>query len=96
MRTQLEILEHGSCETLKAVVHATALGLAVVMGVYNTAAWLRRGERHLAVNALLYAALTAWERKHVAHHLAELRRPREFEPAVPESAPETAHIARVA
>jgi hypothetical protein len=45
-----------------------------IMGLYNAAAWLARRERHLAVNALLYAALTAWEQQHVAHHLAELRR----------------------
>ena len=93
MRTQLDVLECGSCETLKAVVHATALGLAVVMGVYNIAAWLRRREPHLAVNAVLYAALTAWERKHLAHHLAELRRPPEFEPAVPQRTPQGLELA---
>ena len=92
MRRPLDILERGSCETLKAAVHATALGLAVVMSVYNAAAWARRRQRHLAVNAVLYVALTAWERKHVAHHLVELRRPRELEPAVSKSALETADI----
>ena len=73
----LEILHCGSCEEIKMGVHAAALGLAVVMGIYNAAAWLRRREQHLAVNAILYLALTAWERQHVAHHLAELRRPRQ-------------------
>ena len=77
MGNPLNVLKCGSCEVLKAGVHGTALGLAVVMGVYNAAAWLRRREQHLAVNAVLYAALTAWEQKHVAHHLALLRRPRE-------------------
>jgi hypothetical protein len=72
----MDVLECGSCETLKAGVHATALGLAVVMGLHNAAAWLTRREQHLAVNAMLYAALTAWEQQHVAHHVAELRRPR--------------------
>lgn len=68
-----DFLHCGNCEPLKAGVHATALGLFVVMGVYNAAAWLRRRERHLALNAVVYAALTAWEQQHVAHHLAELR-----------------------
>ena len=66
----LAILNHGSCEPLKAAVHATTLALAVVMGLYNGAAWLRRRQRHLAINTILYAALVAWEREHVAHHLA--------------------------
>ena len=73
---KLGVLECGSCEPLKIAVHGAALGLAVVMGVYNAAAWLSRRQQHLAVNAVLYAALTAWEQQHVAHHLAELRRPR--------------------
>ena len=73
MDRELKILRHGECERLKAGVHATALALAVTMGLYNAAAWLRRRERHLAVNTILYAALIAWERVHVAHHLASLR-----------------------
>ncbi len=68
-----EMLQSGSCEPLKASVHATALGLCVVMGLYNAAAWLMRREQHLAVNAVVYAALTAWEQKHVARHLEALR-----------------------
>jgi hypothetical protein len=71
--SDLAVLERGSCEKLKASVHATTLALAVVMGAYNAAAWLRRREHHLAINALLYAALIAWERELVAHHLAECR-----------------------
>jgi hypothetical protein len=73
MEMRLDILKPGSSEGLKAGVHATALGLAVVMGVYNAAAFVRRRQPHLAVNAVLYAALTLWEQKHVAHHLAALR-----------------------
>jgi hypothetical protein len=71
---ELTVLEHGSCERLKAGVHASTLGLAVVMGAYNAAAWLRRRERHLALNAVLYATLILIERHHVAHHLALCRR----------------------
>ena len=74
MTVSLVVLQNGSCERLKAGVHATALGLAALMGLYNAAAWLRRRQTHLAVNTVLYAVLTAWEQKHVSHHLAELRR----------------------
>ncbi len=81
MVTPLNVLKSGSCEALKAGVHATALGLVVVMGIYNAAAWLRRREPHLAVNAVLYAALAIWERQHVAHHLEERCRGRESDPA---------------
>lgn len=80
MTMDLEVLKCGNCEELKAGVHAAALGLFVVMGVYNVAAWGSRREAHLAINAVLYTALTAWEQQHVAHHLAELKRP---QPAVP-------------
>ena len=69
----LPILQRGSCEPLKAGVHGAALGLFAVMSLYNAAAWLSRHQRHLAVNTLLYSALIFVERKHVAHHLAELR-----------------------
>jgi hypothetical protein len=80
-----DFLHCGHCEPLKAGVHATALGLFAVMGVYNVAAWLSRRERHLAINAIVYAALTAWERQHVAHHLAELH-PAAMPPVEPETA----------
>jgi hypothetical protein len=65
----MQILNNGSYETFKAGLHATALGLAGVMGLYNAAAWLQRREPHLAINTVLYAALMAWEQQHVAHHL---------------------------
>ena len=71
---KLTVLESGSCEVLKLSVHAAALGLAVLMGGYNAAAWLRRREHHLAANAVLYTALMALEYHHVVHHLALLRK----------------------
>jgi hypothetical protein len=83
---ELPVLKCGHCEPLKIGVHGMALGLAAVMGLYNAAAWLSRRQRHLAVNAVLYAALTAWEQQHVAHHWAELRRMKptpETEPVEP-------------
>lgn len=70
---QLDVLNHGTCEGLKAGIHATTLALAAVMGLYNAAAWLRRREQHLAVNTILYAMLIAWEREHVTRHLVLLR-----------------------
>jgi hypothetical protein len=72
---KLTVLDCGSCEALKLGVHAATLGLAVVMSAYNAAAWLRRREQHLAVNAVLYAALIALEQHHVSHHLTLLRQP---------------------
>jgi hypothetical protein len=98
MTMKLDVLQCGSCEPLKIAVHGAALGLAVVMGVYNAAAWLSRRQQHLAINAVLYAALTAWEQKHVAHHLAEIRRRREGSGgpvlvAVPAAAPPSADLA---
>ena len=76
MTMGLPILKCGNCEELKLGVHATALGLAALCGIYNAAAWLSRREQHLAVNAVLYAALIAFEQRHVSHHIAEMRRPR--------------------
>jgi hypothetical protein len=69
----MRMLQNGNCERVKTGVHAAALGLAVICGLYNAAAWLSRRQVHLAVNAVLYAMLTAWEQQHVVHHLAELR-----------------------
>ncbi len=71
----LKVLKCGNCEELKLGVHALALGVAALCGAYNAAAWLSRRERHLAVNTVMYAALIAFEQQHVAHHIAELRRP---------------------
>lgn len=71
----LKVLACGTCEPLKLSVHAAALGIAALCGLYNAAAWLSRREQHLAINAVLYAALIAFEQRHVVHHIAELRRP---------------------
>lgn len=76
MTVPLPILKQGSCEPFKAVVHGTSLGLLAIMGMYNAAAWINRRERHLAVNALIYALGVAWERRLVAHHLDSCRNAR--------------------
>jgi hypothetical protein len=74
---RLTVLQCGECEPLKAGVHASALALAAVMGLYNAAAWVSRRDPHLAVNALVYTMLAAWEQKHVAHHVRLLKRTRD-------------------
>ena len=70
-KTSLAILDSGNCEPLKATVHGAALVLAAVMGAYNIAAWVRRRESHLAINATIYIAAVFWERAHVTHHLLD-------------------------
>lgn len=74
MTVPLPILQHGSCEPFKAVVHGASLGLLVLMGLYNAAAWINRRERHLAVNTVIYALGVAWEHRLVAHHLTACRK----------------------
>jgi len=66
--TAERFLQPGEGEMLKGAVHAAVCGLALVCGVYNAAAWLTRRERHLGVNAVLYAGLAVWEAAHVRHH----------------------------
>ena len=88
----MEVLQCGNCEPLKTGVHAAVLGLAAVCGLYNAAAWLSRRELHLGVNVVLYAALIAWEREHVLHHLAAMPRREKADDASPSEA-ETAALA---
>ena len=73
MTVPLPILKQGSCEPFKAVVHGASLGLCAIMGMYNAAAWINRRERHLALNAVIYALGVAWEHRLVAHHLESCR-----------------------
>lgn len=68
-RDVLEILHVGQCEPLKAVVHGVLMGTVALCALYNSAAWLRRREPHLAVNALIYTAATVWEYLHTQQHL---------------------------
>ena len=69
-----DMLKCGNCEPLKAGVHGAVLTLAALCAAYNIAAWLKRREPHLAVNACLYATTVFWERFQVAHHLTECHR----------------------
>ena len=76
MDAEIKLLHCGNSEELKLGVHGAALALAVIMGAYNTAAWLVRRQRHLAVNSILYSVLTVWEMQHVRHHWAEMSKQR--------------------
>jgi uncharacterized membrane protein (UPF0136 family) len=66
----LDVLYVGQCEPLKAGVHGVMLATVALCAVYNAAAWLKRRERHLGINAILYGAATLWEHRHVQQHLA--------------------------
>jgi hypothetical protein len=65
-----EMLDSGRCEPLKAAVHGVLLVTVSVCAAYNAAAWIKRRQRHLAINAIIYSAAVLWERCHIAHHLA--------------------------
>lgn len=69
-----EVLDCGQCEPLKAAVHGAVMLLAGVCALYNTAAWLKRRQRHLAINAVFYMSAVWFERCHVTHHLAACTR----------------------
>jgi hypothetical protein len=62
------IFDKGSHEGIKLTVHAALGALALLACGYNSIALLRRGERHLAANAVVYGALVALEVRKVGHH----------------------------
>jgi hypothetical protein len=66
-----DMLDVGRCEPLKAAVHAVVLATVALCAAYNTAAWIKRRQRHLAINAVVYSAAVWWERTHIMQHLAE-------------------------
>lgn len=66
------MLQAGESEGLKAGVHATVCGMALVCAGYNGLAWLARPQgprRHLAVNFVVYSLLAGWELFRVRDHL---------------------------
>jgi len=63
------MLDNGECEPAKAAVHGVLMAMVAVCAAYNMAAWLKRRESHLAINAVLYSAAVCWERCHVVHHV---------------------------
>jgi hypothetical protein len=72
-RTISEMLDNGECEPAKAAVHAVLMATVALCAAYNTAAWIKRRQTHLAINAILYSAAVWWERCHVVHHLRSCR-----------------------
>jgi hypothetical protein len=64
-----DMLNVGRCEPLKAAVHCVLLVTVTVCAAYNAAAWLKRRQPHLAINAVIYGMAVWWERAHVRHHL---------------------------
>lgn len=68
-RTVSEMLDNGECEPMKAAVHAVLMATVALCAAYNTAAWIKRRQTHLAINAIVYSAAIWWERCHVEHHL---------------------------
>jgi hypothetical protein len=71
-----DMLDVGRCEPLKAVVHGVLLVTVSVCAAYNAAAWLKRRQRHLAINAVIYGVAVWWERNHVLQHLVCVPRER--------------------
>ena len=69
VRTVSEMLNSGECEPAKAAVHGLLMATVALCAAYNTAAWLKRRQTHLAINAVVYSAAIWWERCHVVHHL---------------------------
>lgn len=64
-----EITRAGESETAKGLIHLAIFGLAVTAGCYNLVTLQARPSRHLAANAIVYAALAAFEAHHVVGHM---------------------------
>src|SRR5262245_3471693 len=71
------MLDNGRCEPLKAAVHGVLFATVCLCAAYNTAAWLKRRQRHLAINAIIYIGAIWWERGHIVHHLEPCTRRQE-------------------
>jgi hypothetical protein len=72
-QTVSEMLDNGECEPAKAAVHAVLMATVALCAAYNTAAWIKRRQTHLGINAILYSAAVWWECCHVVHHLRSCR-----------------------
>lgn len=72
----MRILRAGEMEETKRAVHVAALGLASICFAYNAAAFVKRREPHLALNAIFYGVVALWERHNVEHHTRTIREAR--------------------
>jgi hypothetical protein len=68
-QTVSEMLNSGECEPAKAAVHGLLMATAALCAAYNTAAWIKRRQNHLAINAVIYSAAIWWESCHIVHHV---------------------------
>jgi hypothetical protein len=75
------LLDNGQCEPLKAAVHGVLFATVCLCAAYNTAAWLKRRQGHLAINAVVYLTAACWERGHIVHHLKPCDPRRQVTPA---------------
>ena len=64
-----DLLDSGACEPMKAAVHGVLMATVAVCAAYNTAAWIKRRQPHLAINAVVYTVAVWWESCHIRHHL---------------------------
>lgn len=64
-----EMLNSGACEPMKAAVHGVLMATVGVCAAYNIAAWIKRRQPHLGINAVIYTAAVWWEYNHIVHHL---------------------------
>ena len=64
-----DMLDSGACEPMKAAVHGVLMATVGVCAAYNIAAWIKRRQTHLGVNAVIYTAAVWWEYNHIVHHL---------------------------
>jgi hypothetical protein len=58
----------GQAETVKGAVHGALLTLAGMCAIYNVSAWRDRRDPQLAMNAVVYLGLVAYEIRQVTHH----------------------------
>jgi hypothetical protein len=63
---------------MKAAVHGVLMATVGVCAAYNIAAWIKRRQPHLAVNAIIYTAAVLWEHNHVVHHLRACPEPEQL------------------
>jgi hypothetical protein len=67
----MTFLESGCAERVKGGWHLGGLLFAGGAALYNIGALLQRRETHLAVNTLVYSALTIFELRKVTHHFRD-------------------------
>ena len=89
-RWEVKVLDPGRCEPLKAAVHGVLFATVAVCAAYNGAAWLKRRQPHLAINAVIYGLAVVWERGHIVRHLTACSGTRPEALAPTEPAPEPA------